>query len=132
MVSLDVAKQLKAAGWPQERPFSGYKAVSETEWRYTSGFEYADALRKGRAYAAPYLEELLEALPREIEHEGCIWWLTMQPSAKDEDWGFCYKCNESDYPTGLMWDTNPADTAGLLWIWCKENGHIDEVTDGRG
>ena len=89
-VSLDVAKELKEAGWPQEDYFVWVESATEDEdpelctpmeWNiFTKGL--FDACKSAwiakNDCAAPTAEEILRRLPNAIYHKGSIYYLVIR------------------------------------------------------
>jgi len=122
MVSLDVAKDLKAAGWPQDVNTRIY-AVDECDgvqmWYCLHGPHETNLDQ----YAAPSLEHLLAELPSFFEIEDEYYGLALlkdDPTFAGEPQE--YVCGTqpvvcTDNWPALFRDENPADAAALLWIW---------------
>jgi hypothetical protein len=68
-------------------------------------------------YPAYTLDEVLEMLPESIEDEFAL------EVDKNSKIYYFYYLNPLD-KTAIYFDTNPAEAAGYLLVWCIESGHV--------
>jgi hypothetical protein len=129
-VSLELSKQLKEAGCPQETHFvwnifedhtleGGHSeeeraslvtheyASKKPVWKYSDDF-----------HASPTADEILDQLPIKIEVENTYWELTIEHHFSGV-WGLRYGFEVA--VTGLS-NGSLADAAALMWLFLKKEG----------
>jgi len=130
VVSLDLAKKLKEAGWEKKTEFiwaRGFVDLSAFKFKY----EGEEVL------PAPLAEEILEELPKKIIDDKTY---RLRIEKYDDHYavGYCYDYLFS-YQQGknaivesvLRWlklitDSNISNALARLWLWLKENGYLEE------
>jgi hypothetical protein len=120
-VSLEVAKQLKEAGWKKETYFHYDSNMSGEYNAYPSqrGGIQLGYFRQVPTLKAPQLHEILEELPKLPYMGRSIDPLAAQDVifAKTES-GYAVRFTQSSI---FVSQNNPHDAAALLWIWWKNN-----------
>lgn len=124
-VSLETAKRLKAAGFPQE---------TEREYRHTDVMEGVDdhllvfskQLIGCDVYdriAAPDAQEIGEMLPRFVEIDGSEWWFE---GGKDSgnSWYAAYSKEHEDGLTKVFFCESESEARAAAWLWLKEKGLV--------
>jgi len=120
-VSLEVAREMKKAGW-------GQKAI----WFWTTTDEFDPFLYGAKMdgtqptltppssdreyFAAPTVEEILRELPKEIV-------ITPAPFAKG-GWRVAW-----DVKNGRSYCDTPSNAAAKMWIYLKENNLLDTIKE---
>lgn len=123
VVSLELSKQLKISGYPQQSFF--YWAAIGDSWTLRSP-DYPKR-PAGEIVAAPLASELGEQLPMEIEKHGLLYELHI---CKNTEWGEWY-CNYSRIEkTELLGygrqDKSEADARAKMWLYLKQEGLLTQ------
>jgi len=127
VTSLELSKQLKEAGAKQE---SEYRWETESKWTDTGvalirkpmGWNY---VRRSQ-YAAFDCAELLERLPRELEHEDALYHLAVHVwGSTDEPYTAEYE-NSTGGTLKYTIANTPAEALGKLYLWCLKEGHCSD------
>lgn len=131
-VSLDMAKKLKKAGWPQDALFYWCKYWETLDWEVRE--PEPAYTRDGNQVAAPTAEEILRRLPTLIKTDGKDFWLTINKMFRDnpmgEGWQVWYT-NRDDvsslWLTTEQWsNADLANASAQMWIYLKENSLLPE------
>lgn len=123
VVSRELAKQLEAAGYQQSndgRPtcYFVWDTWMEGEWEVRAAKDCY-----GSHIVAPLSDELLEQLPPTytIKDTHCNLFMERIHNALD--------VKIMQLGTDIIWvdfaREKPADALAELWLWCKENGHVE-------
>lgn len=124
-VSIEVAKQLKEAGW-RKRTYFCYTRLHESSSMFDDNVEVnnyyvesVDTSRGGWFAYAPQLHEILDELPKLPYQGSAVDPLASQDVifAKTES-GYAIRFTQSSI---FVSKNNPHDAAALLWIWCVKN-----------
>ena len=111
-VSRKVDRILSGAG--VETEFSWMKMPTETLlFRTDIADRYIDSI------PAPTACELGELLPDRVEMMGCGHYVKF--SKIEHEYGVTYGCSNI-----CFWADTLADAMGLMLVWLKENGHLEE------
>lgn len=121
-VSLEIAKQLKEAGWKKETEFWWVDLTfSRGEWLLRNSFE-ASRFKEQTKYPAPLATEILEELPCIIKIKQFLGSMdghleTYKKEYKGKIWyGVCYRsikhCTDFTLPNALA----------KMWIYLKKEG----------
>ncbi len=119
-VTLEVARQLKDAGYPQEgTPFKWCLAGSDGKWYR----QYTPALAcwpfKDRI-AAPTSDEIIERLPAYVEQSGH--YKLMIQKWGDNHYTVKYINLLNGDTLAVSTKATLSDAAGLMWCWLKGEG----------
>ncbi|MET4003903.1 hypothetical protein ABIB48_002641 [Arthrobacter sp. UYCu511] len=117
VVSFEQAKQLKAAGFPQDTVYKYYQVIVTGEVKLIAG-DYEDLTVGGkhtRVFAAPIVDEVLNQLPKTVNGVGiCLW-----------KFGDKYRAEfEPDYEFGWT----PVEAFTKLWLWCQRHSQVERTT----
>lgn len=125
VVSLELAKQLKGAGYPQEACFywieayENYKITAEAYegWVVRSKYNAFDKIPEDKKFAAPLASEIGEQLPAMIE-----------------GYDFVSKKYRSGWGVGYRWvdeseDKNEANARAMVWLDLKKNGLLAQLIE---
>lgn len=124
VVTLDTAKQLKAAGFPQKTHFNWYpphKSI-DGDWEISPGRTWLTAA--GQPCAAPTAQEIADQLPKSkrwpSSRNDAYLSMYLDPNHK---WGVGYE-EEIDYEGGyfhvLEFANTMAEALALLWLKLQE------------
>lgn len=138
--SLELSKQLKENGFPQQTQFKYLKPTREfidsdedTDWKILleKGFYKGEQYMIGsanctRIYAAPTAEEILDELPYKIEYDGdlLIWDIVRMEAPKDY-WKVSYMRNDVSQII-LFVEETLVEAAGKMWLYLKQNNLLSE------
>lgn len=123
--SLDIAKKLKEAGWPQSQGGSAdvcYVWTHQPEAPKAVHLSGSDGIHDYDYepewwFNAPTIAELLEALPDEAEdEEGSEARLTVTKTGKQ----YIATYGDNEFALEAELNPNPADALALLWLALKE------------
>lgn len=128
VVSLDLAKQLKEAGYPQEGTLFYWAKNPVTQKYDVIYYENRNQLKadfvddRYDLTAAPLASELGEQLPRVLEIDGEKRWLTV--SVHDDPINlWCVFYNNA---SGIkFYEATEADARAKMWLYLKEEGLLD-------
>jgi len=134
-VSLELAKQLKEAGFPQETAFSWVKPKEAMEYVLWHERQLtSDEVKDWDDIAAPTAEEILDELPWKIEkiwkapngNEIKDWYLEIYKHDFDKKIGNSDKWNIVYSEGQVNWihlsDQSLAEAAGKMYIYLKKQG----------
>lgn len=130
-VSLELSKQLKEAGYPQESYFlwKKYRLNGEIKWKLTN--EYPDDMYPADAiFASPTADEVLEKLPSEIQKDGHFYSIAISKTRINHFWvDYRYFSRHKifhlrDYEYSPI--ESLANAAAKIWLYLKEKGFITE------
>lgn len=134
-VSLEWAKKLKEAGYPQKDSYlhwQWYEADGEwpgfyeqSRWDcYHMEASYED-YDDDEVYAAPTAEEILRSLPSYFDQEGMRFYLITQKDDNDDSWTACYSCGTCMIMRGVgpmrIECVGLANTAAKMWLFLRDN-----------
>lgn len=130
-VSLEISKQLKEVGYPQESSHYWNKPMYE-KWELIN-YKY-EMQEEKFIYASPTADEILEILPRQITKNNKTYSLMVffpvNLSMKDEV-RICYQEGDWDHgvreESDLLWSEENkiiADSAAKMWLYLKKEGLI--------
>lgn len=122
-VSLELAKQLKEAGYPQESFFW---------WRYNWSKEKYEIQgeNRGEDFAAPTSAELGEQLPDSIHAAPITYFLDYQKLG--DTWKIDYRDADDDQLLWSIGSDNEADIRAKMWLLLKEKGLIPSNQGEKG
>lgn len=123
VVSRELAKKLKAAGYPQFtlRYWERYKDV-EGVWKVH--LATSRAWETSEYNAAPLSDELLEQLPTYIALDEEMHAHLEMTTAESKGLR-CEYIDGHNVCYGAMYADKPADALASLWLWCKEHGYLE-------
>lgn len=134
-VSLEIAKQLKEAGFPQKSDMIWLNIDDEIELLHISKIFKPHLPLHTISYAAPTAEDILDLLPERITHRRCLY---MTPTAEellpDENnyYVFYEKASTLGEETG-----NPefggktlVEALAKMWIYLNENDFLEKEYGG--
>ena len=125
VVSLELAKQLKEVGYPQESLFywKNYRGVREDAWELSQKND--PGLLSFSQYAAPLASELGEELPDQIERHGGFYDLIIVKLASGM-WGVGYELTMPDAGDNkqlIKLGTHSLSNAlAKMWLYLKSEG----------
>ncbi len=119
-VDLEIAKELKENGFPQECMFR-YCCFDQSEKNLV--IKYINESNFGLQYItdAPISGELLKELPKFIETDGYLYKLIISPNES-----FVNVSYESNSETLLVgsFGKKLQKSLATIWLWCKKEGYI--------
>jgi len=129
VVSLELAKKLKEAGWEKETVYWWWERRSSSGKLITQEARYKDdppIFLDGNTVEiiapAPLAEEMLEELPKKITKHSLTYWLTM-----DYDDAYIMTYSDCDWFAIVQsMDKKLSNALARLWLWLKENGYLEE------
>lgn len=139
VVSRPLAEKLKAAGYPQNTWFTFYirtnTATPNDCTLYSSCFAEEKVITDDAQFihaelvAAPMTDELMEELPKVLEHPA---------TGGDYGLGITFdlesKTYSADYARSMLphaKDEKPVDALARLWLRCVENGYVKGDTHAK-
>lgn len=141
VVSLEQAKQLKKAGFPQDTVYKYYQVIVTGEVKLIAG-DFEDLKVGGkhtRTFAAPMTDELRAQLPDKIKnrfvkleirtlgrstHMPMLVEESLKPVTKDQQFHPDY--NELTFDDLDRFETL-ANALSVLWLWCEDNNYLEEA-----
>ncbi|MGZ3593433.1 MAG: hypothetical protein ACXWOL_16300 [Ktedonobacteraceae bacterium] len=118
-ISLELAKQLKEAGYPQVTAF--YWVITLTQDYHLSWYdgELPQVLKeRNDCYSSPSAEEILDQLPEDIKHRGI---LIIMKSEINKTWKVSYQDVASEEEDIIGFAENfLADAAAKMWLHLKK------------
>lgn len=129
VVSLELARKLKDAGFPQETEF--YWIETTQGWRVIRNPpEFIKEKMVPDIIAAPLASEIGERLPWVITVDNFQWVLVLMKRA-DGTWGILYERSTDGTSLGGSWFIdNDANAKAKMWLWLKENSYLN--LEGKG
>ena len=147
VVSLDLARQLKEAGWEQEESIFWlfWSDTHDEGWIEYGSIHSFDSgaksmYKRGAVFAAPTAEEILRRLPKHLNAFGQHGRLTVQFGLSQSQWQPCvgyihHKSNNwifqgDNYQDGMMYfvDTDSlANAAAQMWLYLKKNNLLPSL-----
>jgi len=120
VVSLDLAKKLKEAGW--NKPKLHFWVKGEIGNPFVVDYELAKSFEI--LAPAPLAEEILEELPKRITKPMVTYWLDISFIKRSN----IVKYIEYDWLHILIDKEAPklSDALAQLWLWLKEHGYLEE------
>ena len=125
-VSLEWAKKLKEAGWPQSEPLHYWHRNVGQWYVYAKDFSehdfnMVDGANFPADVAAPTAEEILRRLPYEIMDEGEAFELVIAPR-RHGGWNVFYTHeNGENRCAALEKEDSLANAAAAMWVYLKEH-----------
>lgn len=137
VVSLELAKQLKEVGYPQEESVFNYRvpaimgtdeeddAISDNPDYFDWTLDYGKTYGDNKEYiAAPTVAELGEQLPAYISRDKGA--ETLCYAKGGGSWGCWASTNGSDQTIKDISAKSEADARAQMWIYLKNNGLLNE------
>ena len=137
VVSLDLAKKLKEAGYPQKGGgWYWYSSIENALWRLMFLDEFDGEFNQDieTFLKAPLAEEILEELPKMIYWKPAVGNLNITgyrlTIKKDTFETGCYHVGYKNIDR-IVWagnfrDNKLSNALARLWLWLKENGYLEE------
>lgn len=120
-VSLEIAKQLKEAGW-KKRCFFAY---SKQQYVYAQNEDYQETSYDPSNLQAPQMHEILEELPEKIDTPKIEVRMEITNKGRHAKYQrYNKKTGEKDGCFYAVNDSNPHNNCALLWLWCVKEGYI--------
>jgi len=120
VVSLEPAKKLKEAGYPQEGRFWWFYDKFDHKWKIKT---YPARTKRTGTFVAPLASELMERLPEEIITKHTY---SLNIGKWNDRYNVTYNWEEGNDSGSLegafQSDNNLCDALALMWLYLKQKG----------